>query len=154
MKGTERQTLCSGRLSIRNSGSRSRCADPKPISQLPPRGWSRTSWRKSRQSGSTRRIGSAEFRSTMDKATLWRQQNIIFRRPAAVGYRSVNDVRLNSGPDFMPIELSVENGIATIVFNRPERLNAFDPADYAALSSAFVMVRDNPAVRVALVTGA
>jgi E-phenylitaconyl-CoA hydratase len=54
----------------------------------------------------------------------------------------------------MPIELSVENGIASIVFNRPERLNAFDPADYSALSSAFVMVRDNPAVRVALITGA
>jgi E-phenylitaconyl-CoA hydratase len=54
----------------------------------------------------------------------------------------------------MPIEFSTEEGIATIVFNRPERLNAFDPADYAALSKAFVMVRDNPAIRVAIVTGA
>ena len=54
----------------------------------------------------------------------------------------------------MSIEFSVEDGIATIIFNRPERLNAFDPAHYAALSKAFVIVRDDPAIRVALITGA
>jgi (E)-benzylidenesuccinyl-CoA hydratase len=54
----------------------------------------------------------------------------------------------------MPIEFSVEDGIATIVFNLPDRLNAFDPAHYVALSKALIIVREDPSIRVALVTGA
>jgi E-phenylitaconyl-CoA hydratase len=54
----------------------------------------------------------------------------------------------------MPIEFSVDDGIATIVFNRPERLNSFDPEHYAALSKAFLIVRDDPSIRVGIVTGA
>jgi E-phenylitaconyl-CoA hydratase len=52
------------------------------------------------------------------------------------------------------IDFSVDDGIATIVLNRPECLNALDPAHYTALSKAFIIVRDDPAVRVAIVTGA
>jgi E-phenylitaconyl-CoA hydratase len=54
----------------------------------------------------------------------------------------------------MPIDLEINEGIATITFNRPERLNAFDPEHYATLSKTFVAVRDNPDVRVVIVTGA
>lgn len=54
----------------------------------------------------------------------------------------------------MAIEFSAEDKIATIVFNRPERLNAFDPEHYSALSRAFTIVRDNPEIRVAIITGA
>jgi enoyl-CoA hydratase/carnithine racemase len=47
-----------------------------------------------------------------------------------------------------------EAGVATITINRPERLNAMDAEHYAGLSGAWVRVRDDPAVRVAIVTGA
>lgn len=44
--------------------------------------------------------------------------------------------------------------MATITINRPERLNAMDMDHYAALSAAWIRVRDDDAVRVAIVTGA
>jgi E-phenylitaconyl-CoA hydratase len=47
-----------------------------------------------------------------------------------------------------------EAGIATITINRPERLNAMDAEHYAGLSEAWIRVRDDPAVRVAIITGA
>jgi E-phenylitaconyl-CoA hydratase len=45
-------------------------------------------------------------------------------------------------------------GVATIVINRPDQLNAMDHETYEALSDAWVRVRDDKAVRVAIVTGA
>ena len=42
----------------------------------------------------------------------------------------------------MSIDLDVADGIATITFNRPERLNALDPEHYSTLSKTFVTVRD------------
>ena len=54
----------------------------------------------------------------------------------------------------MSVDLAVEDGIATITLNRPERLNAMDAAHYDALSKAWIAVRDDPAIRVAIVTGA
>jgi E-phenylitaconyl-CoA hydratase len=54
----------------------------------------------------------------------------------------------------MSIDLTVDDGIATIVINRPERMNAMDAEHYAGLSRAWTTVRDDPAVRVAIVTGA
>ena len=55
----------------------------------------------------------------------------------------------------MSIDYSVsDEGIALIVINRPERLNAMDAEHYRALSQAWVQVRDDPQVRVAIVTGA
>ncbi len=54
----------------------------------------------------------------------------------------------------MSIDCVVEDGIATITMNRPERLNAMDAAHYQALSDAWIMVRDDPAIRVAIITGA
>jgi enoyl-CoA hydratase/carnithine racemase len=55
----------------------------------------------------------------------------------------------------MSIDFDVDaDGIATIVINRPDRLNAMDQDAYDALSDAWIRVRDDKAVRVAIVTGA
>lgn len=55
----------------------------------------------------------------------------------------------------MPVDLSVDDkGVATVTLNRPEHRNALDAEHYAALSDAFVTVRDDPAIRCAIVTGA
>lgn len=54
----------------------------------------------------------------------------------------------------MSIDLSLDAGVATIVINRPERMNAMDGEHYAALSDAWIRVRDDSAIRVAVVTGA
>ena len=54
----------------------------------------------------------------------------------------------------MAIDLEVEEGTARITINRPERLNAMDAEHYAALSQAWIRVRDDPEIRVAVITGA
>jgi E-phenylitaconyl-CoA hydratase len=54
----------------------------------------------------------------------------------------------------MSIDFAIEDGIATITMNRPDRLNAMDAAHYQALSEAWIAVRDDPAIRVAIITGA
>ncbi|MGO4832027.1 enoyl-CoA hydratase/isomerase family protein [Rhizobiaceae sp. 2RAB30] len=54
----------------------------------------------------------------------------------------------------MSIDLTVEDGVATVTINRPDRLNAMDAEHYSLLSGAWVEIRDNPAIRVAIVTGA
>ena len=55
----------------------------------------------------------------------------------------------------MSIDFQVsDEGIARITINRPERLNAMDAAHYKDLSATWRTVRDDPAIRVAIVTGA
>ncbi|CAB3738562.1 enoyl-CoA hydratase/isomerase family protein [Paraburkholderia rhynchosiae] len=54
----------------------------------------------------------------------------------------------------MTIEYQVDDGIAVITINRPERLNAMDLEHYQGLSEAWRRVRDDAQVRVAIVTGA
>jgi E-phenylitaconyl-CoA hydratase len=54
----------------------------------------------------------------------------------------------------MSIDVSVDEGIALITINRPERLNAMDLDHYEGLSRAWIRVRDDPAIRVAIITGA
>ena len=55
----------------------------------------------------------------------------------------------------MAIDFNVsDDGIALITINRPERLNAMDAEHYQGLSRAWMQVRDDPAIRVAIVTGA
>jgi len=54
----------------------------------------------------------------------------------------------------MSIDLSVTDGVALITINRPERLNALDTEHYEGLSRAWQTVRDDPAIRVAVITGA
>lgn len=54
----------------------------------------------------------------------------------------------------MAIDFELSDGVAVITINRPERLNAMDAEHYAGLSQAWIRVRDDPAIRVAIVTGA
>ena len=54
----------------------------------------------------------------------------------------------------MAIDFSLEDRVATITINRPERMNAMDTEHYNALSAAWVRVRDDPEIRVAIITGA
>ena len=54
----------------------------------------------------------------------------------------------------MSIDVTVDAGICTIVINRPERLNAMDAEHYEGLSAAWRRVRDDAAIRVAIITGA
>lgn len=54
----------------------------------------------------------------------------------------------------MAIDFALSDGVAVVTINRPERLNAMDAEHYSALSEAWTKVRDNPDIRVAVVTGA
>lgn len=54
----------------------------------------------------------------------------------------------------MSIDVDLHDGVATVTINRPERRNALDAEHYAGLSQAWTEVRDNPAIRAAVVTGA
>jgi E-phenylitaconyl-CoA hydratase len=54
----------------------------------------------------------------------------------------------------MAIDFTLEDRVATITINRPERMNAMDTEHYNALSAAWVRVRDDPEIRVAIITGA
>jgi enoyl-CoA hydratase/carnithine racemase len=55
----------------------------------------------------------------------------------------------------MSIDLACDaDGIALITINRPDKRNALDAEHYEALSQAWIRVRDDPAVRVAIITGA
>jgi E-phenylitaconyl-CoA hydratase len=55
----------------------------------------------------------------------------------------------------MSIDLTVDAlGIATIVINRPDKMNALDPEHYRDLSDAWVQVRDRADIRCAVITGA
>ncbi len=54
----------------------------------------------------------------------------------------------------MSIDFTVTDGVALITINRPERMNAMDADHYEGLSQAWQTVRDDPAVRVAVITGA
>lgn len=55
----------------------------------------------------------------------------------------------------MSIDLHVDDaGVALITINRPEARNAFDAEHYQQISRAWERVRDDPAIRVAVITGA
>lgn len=54
----------------------------------------------------------------------------------------------------MSIDVDVTDGVATITINRPERMNAMDAEHYKGLSQAWTRVRDDAAIRVAIITGA
>ena len=54
----------------------------------------------------------------------------------------------------MTIDFEVQDRIATITLNRPEGLNSMTTEMYKLLSEAWIEVRDNPDIWVAVVTGA
>ncbi|WP_116999966.1 enoyl-CoA hydratase/isomerase family protein [Desertimonas flava] len=54
----------------------------------------------------------------------------------------------------MSLLFEVSDRIATITLNRPEVMNAMDPATYSELSEAWLAVRDDPEIWAAVITGA
>ena len=54
----------------------------------------------------------------------------------------------------MSIDFDLNDGVALVTINRPERANALDAEHYAALSAAWTRIRDDDAVRAAIITGA
>lgn len=54
----------------------------------------------------------------------------------------------------MSVDFDLHDGVATITLNRPERMNAMDQEHYRALSEAWMRVRDDEAIRAAVITGA
>jgi enoyl-CoA hydratase/carnithine racemase len=57
-------------------------------------------------------------------------------------------------PQFTTLTLSVEDHIATLTLNRPQRMNAFTPTMMAELIAAFDYTDAEDAVRAVIVTGA
>jgi E-phenylitaconyl-CoA hydratase len=53
----------------------------------------------------------------------------------------------------MSVDFDVDGHVAVITINRPERLNAMDAEHYHGLSQAWIRVRDDPELRVAVITG-
>ena len=56
--------------------------------------------------------------------------------------------------DFETILFDVDQHVATITLNRPERLNATNDTSRTELGQAWGIVRDDPEIRVAIITGA
>jgi E-phenylitaconyl-CoA hydratase len=54
----------------------------------------------------------------------------------------------------LSVDLDVQDGIALVTLNRPERMNAMDAEAYEQLSEAWTRIRDDHEIRVAVVTGA
>jgi E-phenylitaconyl-CoA hydratase len=54
----------------------------------------------------------------------------------------------------MALTFDLRDHIARLTINRPEAMNAMDPETYAELSRAWVEVRDNADIWVAIITGA
>ena len=53
----------------------------------------------------------------------------------------------------MALELEIDDGIAMIRLNRPEAMNSIDPETRAELHSAWRELKENDAIRVAILTG-
>lgn len=56
-------------------------------------------------------------------------------------------------PEMNTIAIEVENGIATLYLNRPDKLNAMNPEMFEELGVAADFIRDDGDVKVAVVTG-
>ncbi|MDA8235026.1 MAG: enoyl-CoA hydratase-related protein [Clostridia bacterium] len=56
--------------------------------------------------------------------------------------------------DFEYMLVNVDEGIATIIINRPETLNALSPAVYHELKEALTKLTSNPMVKAVIITGA
>lgn len=54
----------------------------------------------------------------------------------------------------MPIDITVSQGIATIVLNRPEAMNSIDPEMRQQLDAVWERIRTDTSIQVAIITGA
>ena len=52
------------------------------------------------------------------------------------------------------VDFTVENGIAWVKFNRPEKRNCIGPTTHVELVEAWTRFRDDPSALVAIITGA
>src|SRR5436853_1014218 len=93
-----------------------------------------------RSNAGTARCASSASARAPPKCTAWWSRAIC--SAASAGRRD------------MSIDVAVTDSIATITINRPERMNAMDSEHYKGLSQAWMRVRDDPAIRVAIITGA
>ena len=59
-----------------------------------------------------------------------------------------------SAPTFETITYAVEDGVATVTLNRPEKLNAFNTRMMRDLIDVFDVTDGDDAVRAVIVTGA
>ena len=64
-----------------------------------------------------------------------------------------NDADQTSPPALL-VDIDDASGIATLTLNRPEKLNSLNPELVCRLADAWDQVADDPAIRVAIVTGA
>ncbi|MGH7948553.1 MAG: enoyl-CoA hydratase-related protein, partial [Candidatus Binataceae bacterium] len=58
------------------------------------------------------------------------------------------------GEDFRNIRFELNDGVATVMLNRPERLNSFNDALHAELRGALDRIRADKTVRALVITGA
>lgn len=54
----------------------------------------------------------------------------------------------------MGVEFSVEKNVATVTLNRPEAMNSLDPESTIQLKEIWAQIKDDPEIRVAILTGA
>ncbi|AWB32707.1 enoyl-CoA hydratase/isomerase family protein [Orrella marina] len=54
----------------------------------------------------------------------------------------------------MPLVFEVDNHVATITLNRPEAMNSIDPETRSQLHDAWIRIKTDDAIRVAILTGA
>lgn len=52
------------------------------------------------------------------------------------------------------VTITIQDGIAEVTLNRPDKLNAFDTAMFEAVSAAGERLRDEPGLRAVILTGA
>jgi enoyl-CoA hydratase/carnithine racemase len=56
-------------------------------------------------------------------------------------------------PEMQTISIELDGGIATMFLDRPDKLNAMNPAMFAELGTAADYLRDEPEVKVIVITG-
>jgi enoyl-CoA hydratase/carnithine racemase len=56
-------------------------------------------------------------------------------------------------PEMETISIEYDSGVATVILDRPEKLNAMNQAMFQELGTAAEFVRDEPEVKVAVITG-
>ncbi len=51
------------------------------------------------------------------------------------------------------IQISIADGVADVRLNRPDKMNALDPAMFSAIADAGARLKDDPAIRVVVLSG-
>ena len=51
------------------------------------------------------------------------------------------------------IQISIDDGVADVRLNRPDKMNALDPAMFSAIADAGARLKDDPSVRAVVLSG-